>query len=253
MLVILVLAIVSQVLGALLVRPVALQRVRGARWRGFVLIAQLLLSQVPKAGRLFPKVGTLARRSLVCSVLALHFSELEHGPTFWGLGAYRRDRARPAWRDWPPDSSPHEAAHSSPRLHRKTRAKRALQRMALAGLSRSSRGFVIKMAPARGSAPRPSKVFPFQIARRSSGYPSGVPIEAGKRGNVCSVLNRTWKNIELPARVGALLGTCVVAESRIHRSRGIVETNREKVAAPAISSQSTGAVSSSLAQTLLLI
>jgi hypothetical protein len=111
----------------------------------------------------------------------------------------------------------------------------------------------IKMAPARGSAPRPSKVFPFQIARRSSGYPSGVPIEAGKRGNVCSVLNRTWKNIELPARVGALLGTCVVAESRIHRSRGSVETNREKVAAPAISSQSTGAVSSSLAQTLLLI
>ena len=46
-----------------------------------------------RAGRLFPKVGTLARRSLVCSVLALHFSELEHGPTFWGLGAYRRDRA----------------------------------------------------------------------------------------------------------------------------------------------------------------
>ena len=26
-----------------------------------------------RAGRLFPKVGTLARRSLVCSVLALHF------------------------------------------------------------------------------------------------------------------------------------------------------------------------------------
>lgn len=69
-----------------------------------------------RADRLFPKVGTLARRSLVCSVLALHFSELEHGPTFWGLGAYRRDRARPAWRDWPPDSSPHEAARSSPPL-----------------------------------------------------------------------------------------------------------------------------------------
>ena len=66
-----------------------------------------------RAGRLFPKVGTLARRSLVCSVLALHFSQFEHGPTFWGLGAYRRDRARPAWRDWQPDSSPHEAARSS--------------------------------------------------------------------------------------------------------------------------------------------
>jgi hypothetical protein len=124
-----------------------------------------------RAGRLFPKVGTLARRSLVCSVLALHFSELEHGPTFWGLGAYRRDRARPAWKDWPPDSSPHEAARSSPRLPTRRKAKRALQRRALAGLSRSSGGFVIKMAPARGSAPRPSKYSHFQIARRSSGYP----------------------------------------------------------------------------------
>jgi hypothetical protein len=35
--------------------PIALQRVRGARWRGFVLIAQLLLSQVPKF--IFPTFG----------------------------------------------------------------------------------------------------------------------------------------------------------------------------------------------------
>jgi hypothetical protein len=104
---------------------------------------------------------------------------------------------------------------------------------------------VIKMAPARGSAPRPSKVFSFQIARRSSGYPSGVPIEAGKGGNVCPIVNRTLTIVEpaSPAS-GPFLGTCSVAESRIHRSRGIVETNREKVAAPAISSQSSGAVSS---------
>jgi len=37
------------------------------------------------------------------------------------------------------------------------------------------------MAPARCSAPRPIKVFPFQIARRSSGYPSGIPNRSGKR------------------------------------------------------------------------
>ena len=37
------------------------------------------------------------------------------------------------------------------------------------------------MAPARGSAPRPIKVFPFQIAGRSSGYPSGIPNISGKR------------------------------------------------------------------------
>ena len=35
--------------------PIALQRVRGARWRGFVLISQLLLSQVPKF--IFPTFG----------------------------------------------------------------------------------------------------------------------------------------------------------------------------------------------------
>src|SRR5258705_3089763 len=49
-------------------------------------------------GRHFPKVGTLAPRSLVCSVRALRSSELEHGPTFRGLGAYRRDPAPPPWR-----------------------------------------------------------------------------------------------------------------------------------------------------------
>jgi hypothetical protein len=98
----------------------------------------------------------------------------------------------------------------------------------------------IKMAPARSRAPRPSKVFPFQIARRSSGYPSGVPIEAGKGGNVCPIVNRMRTIVEpaSPAS-GPFLGTCSVAESRIHRS-GSVETNREKVAAPATSSQSAG-------------
>ena len=54
----------------------------------------------------------------------------------------------------------------------------------------------IKMAPARGSAPRPSKVFPFQIARRSSWYPSDAPIEAGKDGNVCPIVNRTRTIVE---------------------------------------------------------
>jgi hypothetical protein len=49
----LVLAIVWQVLAV--GSPIALQRVRGARWRGFVLIAQLLLSQMPKF--IFPTCG----------------------------------------------------------------------------------------------------------------------------------------------------------------------------------------------------
>jgi len=42
------------------------------------------------------------------------------------------------------------------------------------------------MAPARGRAPRPSKYSHFQIARRSSGYPSGAPIQAGKSGKCLS-------------------------------------------------------------------
>ena len=56
----------------------------------------------------------------------------------------------------------------------------------------------IKTAPARSRAPRPCKVFPFQIARRSSGYPS-APIEAGKCGNVGPIVNRTRKILGLPA------------------------------------------------------
>jgi hypothetical protein len=44
-----------------------------------------------------------------------------------------------------------------------------------------------------------------------------------------------------PLPLGPFLGTCSLAESRIHRG-GSVETNREKVAAPAVPSQSAGAV-----------
>ena len=134
--------------------------------------------------RLFPKVGTLAPRSLVCSVRALYSSELEHGPTFWGHGAYRRDRARPAWRDWPPDSSPHEAARSSPRLAHKTKARRALQHVLRPGLSRSSRGN--KNGPSARFCAEAIQSISIQIVRRSSGYPSGAPIEAGKAGKCLS-------------------------------------------------------------------
>jgi hypothetical protein len=99
----------------------------------------------------------------------------------------------------------------------------------------------IKMAPARGRAPRPSKVFQFQIARRSSGYPSGAPIEAGKGGKGLSNSEQNAENVELPARAGAALRN-VAALLRVESIAPgeIVETSREKVAAPAISSQSTG-------------
>lgn len=90
------------------------------------------------------------------------------------------------------------------------------------------------MAPARGGALRPSKVFPFEIARWSSGYPSGGPIEAGKAGNVCPIVNIARRLVEPASLVpGPSFGTSNLAESRFHRSRRIVETNREKVAAPA--------------------
>jgi hypothetical protein len=63
------------------------------------------------------------------------FSGLEHGPAM--LGTYRRD-VPDQLRDWPFDSSPHEAVGSSlrgssPRPPHKTKAKRALHRMAFAG------------------------------------------------------------------------------------------------------------------------
>ena len=62
-------------------------------------------------------------------------------------------------------------------------------------------------------------------------------------------MNRTRKVAELASGLrnpnmstfGPLLGTCSVAQSRILRFQGIVETNREKVAAPAFCPQA-GAV-----------
>jgi hypothetical protein len=77
----------------------ASQRVRSARWRGFVLIAQLLFGQLPD----FPIFGSaclllklIRSRSLVCSVRALDCSRLEHGPAV--VGTREQDRAGPAWR-----------------------------------------------------------------------------------------------------------------------------------------------------------
>src|SRR5215207_6035053 len=116
----------------------ALQRVRGARRRGFVLIAQLLLSQVPKF--IFPTFGPAGFfPKLVRSRVDLLFARFWHyispswstAPPSGGLGHIG---ARPAWRDWPPDSSPHEAARSSPRLP----TRRGQAGITTHGLSRTS-------------------------------------------------------------------------------------------------------------------
>ncbi|MEH2614956.1 hypothetical protein V1293_007245 [Bradyrhizobium sp. AZCC 1693] len=103
-------------------RSAALQRVRGAYRRPFVLVAQLLFSQVPKFSfSTFGPTGLLPKliRSRVDFLFAgfSHdvFSELSTAH----LQACRRltgGLARPAWRPGLSDSSPHEAVSSSPRL-----------------------------------------------------------------------------------------------------------------------------------------
>jgi hypothetical protein len=68
---------------------------------------------------------------------------------------------------------------------------------------------------------------------------SGALIRAGNSGSVCPIVNRTRRVVELatglrnPANLnlGLFLGTCSVAQGRIHRSRASCKTNREKVAA----------------------
>jgi hypothetical protein len=92
-------------------RSAALQRVRGACRRSFVLVAQLLFSQVPKfsfstfgAARLLPKLIRSRVDFLFAGFSHDVFSELEHGPSF-------RRVDLPA-----SDSSPPEAVSSSPRL-----------------------------------------------------------------------------------------------------------------------------------------
>jgi hypothetical protein len=82
--------------------------------------------------RLAPTAGTLAPRFLVCSVQAYFSPSWSTAPPSGGLGGYRRD-VPDQHRRLASDSSPHEAASSSLRLPHKTKAKRALHRMALAG------------------------------------------------------------------------------------------------------------------------
>ena len=113
----------------------ALQRVRGTRRRTLVLVAQLLFSQVPKFSfttfgptRLLPKLIRSRVDFPFAGFSQYVFSGLEHGPAM--LGTYRRD-VPDQLRDWPFDSSPHEAVGSS--RPRKTKAMRALHRMAFAG------------------------------------------------------------------------------------------------------------------------
>ena len=46
-----------------------------------------------------------------------------------------------------------------------------------------------KMASARGRA-EAIGVFPFQLARQGSGYPSSGLIEPGKSGKVCTIVDK---------------------------------------------------------------
>ena len=76
---------------------------------------------VRRVCRLAPKVGTLAPRSLLCSVRALFLrvGARPHLQGCWGLiGGAVLDQLG----NWPPDSSPHEAASSSLRLPHKAKA-----------------------------------------------------------------------------------------------------------------------------------
>jgi len=103
------------------------------------------------------------------------------------------------------------------------KARRALQRMSLARDCPAPRE-LIKMAPAQGSAPRPYKVFPFQIARRSSGYPSGAPIEAGKAGKC---LFNSEQNAAVFVRSRCWAGSCAfVAPDQRHNGSGLLHGAR---------------------------
>ena len=90
--------------GIAVARLIASQRVRSAYGRGFILIAKLLLSQVPKF--LFPIFRTTGfLPKLIRSCLGFLFARFGHhfSPSWStappsGLEPYRQDRARPAWR-----------------------------------------------------------------------------------------------------------------------------------------------------------
>ena len=85
-----------------------------------------------RADRLAPKADTLVRRFPVCWVQPRRFLRVEHGP----LQACRRltgGTRQTSLETGLSDSSPHEAVSSSPRPPHKTKARRALHRMALAG------------------------------------------------------------------------------------------------------------------------
>jgi hypothetical protein len=86
-----------------------------------------------RADPLAPKADTLAPRFPVCWVQPLRFLRVGARPILqacWGLSGGTRQTSLETGLT---DSSPHEAVSSSPRLPHKTKAKRALHRMALAG------------------------------------------------------------------------------------------------------------------------
>ena len=96
--------IVRQCARIALGRSTALQRVRGACRRTFVLVAQLLFSQVPKFSfsifgptRLLPKLIRSRVDFLFAGFSHYVFSELQHDPPFRSVGDLPAD-VRPAWR-----------------------------------------------------------------------------------------------------------------------------------------------------------
>ncbi len=104
---ILELAIVRQCPGIAVGRSTALQRVRGACRRTFVLVAQFLFSQVPKFSfstfgptRLLPKLIRSRVDFLFAGFSHNVFSELEHDPPFRRVGDLPAD-VLDQFGDWP--------------------------------------------------------------------------------------------------------------------------------------------------------
>ena len=108
-------------------RSTALQRVRGTCRRSFVLVAQLLFSQVPKFGFsafgppcLLPKLIRARVDFLFAGFSHCVFSALERGPSFRRIGNLPGGTCQISLEAGLSDSSPHQAVRSSPTRPYKT-------------------------------------------------------------------------------------------------------------------------------------
>jgi hypothetical protein len=110
-------------------RSTPLQRVGGACRRTFVLVAQLLFSQVPKFSfstfgppRLLPKLIRSRVDFLFTGFSHDVFSELEHDPPFRRVGDLPAETCQTSLETGLSDSSPHQAVGSSQGLPCETAA-----------------------------------------------------------------------------------------------------------------------------------